>query len=554
MPAISPHSPTCDLEHGTTRRKRHARQPSTSSDTTAPATTRGIQRPFGSPWLKISARRARLVLVIVCFCLVGILLRSLWLPLLVRTSLFVYLPVEPEHVRPDRGSAVASHLNSGSALVRQDSVPSRLGRNNTHRFLTFLPHSGFNNQRIALENAMLLAYILNCTLIAPPARLGEPLPYRPFDTLVNWNELASRPKPKHCIRYPLSECVTIDSYAQIPWNKLVDFTPLQKELGLDIIFMHGSQTPLRFLHQMGVPERSITFLKDEVMYQHLIHDSPGHAGASSKYSDEWHLDYLFKVLESSSVVHFGTLFGSGRLKITTAAYAVARRKIHSSTVISHRGVLDSANIIRQRITGSSPDNTSYVAVHVRVTGRKFKPFAKVNGRLVWRELITQLGVSQKAGIDLERKYRKYTGPPAPRNFATFKPSSRSFGVDPESASSGQLSCTRRLGPRAASYKSNLEIPLFIATDAPSPRAHPALRLFFATFPCVYVLDDFQSDLDHLDAFRDADGLPMRKFLTPLVDMVVAGQATMVVGTMNSTFSDYITRTLHPAYSNIHKPV
>lgn len=36
--------------------------------------------------------------------------------------------------------------------------------NDGEKFLGFLPHSGFHNQRIGLENAMMLGYLLNRTV------------------------------------------------------------------------------------------------------------------------------------------------------------------------------------------------------------------------------------------------------------------------------------------------------------------------------------------------------------------------------------------------------
>ena len=52
------------------------------------------------------------------------------------------------------------------------------------KFLAYLPHSGFHNQRIALENALTLSRLLNRTLLMPPVRLGnKPLGYAKFDTL-----------------------------------------------------------------------------------------------------------------------------------------------------------------------------------------------------------------------------------------------------------------------------------------------------------------------------------------------------------------------------------
>lgn len=41
------------------------------------------------------------------------------------------------------------------------------------RFLSYNPHSGFHNQRIALSNAVLLANMLNRTLLLPRVRLGK---------------------------------------------------------------------------------------------------------------------------------------------------------------------------------------------------------------------------------------------------------------------------------------------------------------------------------------------------------------------------------------------
>ncbi|KAI9606304.1 hypothetical protein KEM48_002016 [Puccinia striiformis f. sp. tritici PST-130] len=51
------------------------------------------------------------------------------------------------------------------------------------QYLSYLPHSGFHNQRIALENALTLAKVLNRTLIIPPCILGTAVPWIEFDKL-----------------------------------------------------------------------------------------------------------------------------------------------------------------------------------------------------------------------------------------------------------------------------------------------------------------------------------------------------------------------------------
>jgi len=60
---------------------------------------------------------------------------------------------------------------------------------NTHvtpddKFLSYLPHSGFHNQLIALENTLVPARLLNRTLLVPPVRFGpRAIPYRNFTVL-----------------------------------------------------------------------------------------------------------------------------------------------------------------------------------------------------------------------------------------------------------------------------------------------------------------------------------------------------------------------------------
>src|SRR5258708_16595107 len=71
--------------------------------------------------------------------------------------------------------------------------------NPTTLYLTYLPHSGFHNQRISLENAFVLAALLNRTLIVPPARLSSnPIPYLPTRKLVSEIESSNDPALKPC--------------------------------------------------------------------------------------------------------------------------------------------------------------------------------------------------------------------------------------------------------------------------------------------------------------------------------------------------------------------
>ncbi|EUC65356.1 transmembrane protein, putative [Rhizoctonia solani AG-3 Rhs1AP] len=557
---ILPHSP--DLEAGTKQRKIRARPRPRSGPVQNP--------PVSRKKFRCACRALRLpfwFLLLGCLFLVT-LLRSDCLPLLssgIPRSLRPW-PDAPNydiqayngHVHNPKQPNLdfgPTHAQANSSWPLESGSEPRVDTRSPGRFITYLPHSGFNNQRIALENAMLLAYILNCTLIAPPARLGAPLPYRPSRTLELHHLISARTDPKECSKYldyTPPQCLGRDQFTLIPWNELVNFQPIQDELGLDIQFIRDAATPREFLYALGLPEKSITFLNDKELYEHRIYDSQhslDEVRSSSRYKDEWHVEYLRSFLDGSSAIHFGTLFGSGRLKLERPEYVAARTRISRGMSISHGPILEVSRAIHARITEFSHNGHSCLAIHARVGDRKFKDTAVKNGRLLWWKLITGLGISKEAGRVLEDRFLRGAGKNKQK---TLLDSSFGSSIKPwHNTSQPYYPHERCVSPHQdlgveATY---LGIPLFIATDAAHPRAHPSLAIFHKTFPCTFVLSDFPDEVKSLHALhRQGDMSPIGRFLIPLVDAVVAGHATHVIGTQNSTFSQYVTSTLHTAYS------
>ncbi|KAF0557234.1 ciga protein [Gigaspora margarita] len=103
------------------------------------------------------------------------------------------------------------------------------------KFLTYLLHGGFNNQRIALENAIFLAWFLNRTLIIPPILLFEgftPAKYRSYDELYNFLSQHIRPDKnqfKYCFQEDQKNC-TMMTYTMYNWEELLDFTFLKHHI------------------------------------------------------------------------------------------------------------------------------------------------------------------------------------------------------------------------------------------------------------------------------------------------------------------------------------
>lgn len=67
-----------------------------------------------------------------------------------------------------------------STIVTRPAAPDLVSRPppEHERFLAYLPHSGYHNQRIALANAILLGNLLNRTVLMPYARLGKPVGWK----------------------------------------------------------------------------------------------------------------------------------------------------------------------------------------------------------------------------------------------------------------------------------------------------------------------------------------------------------------------------------------
>lgn len=101
-------------------------------------------------------------------------------------------------------------------------------------------------------------------------------------------------------------------------------------------------------------------------------------------------------------------------------------------------------------------------------------------------------------------------------------------------------------------------PLFIATDSKLPSSDPNLSIFFDTFPCTFILNDFNSvsnvnsealaGLGRLSRLRNSeDFVPLAQFLYPQLDAQIASHGRGLVGTPQSTYSRFAVDVLHQVY-------
>ncbi|KAI0645975.1 hypothetical protein C8Q79DRAFT_967237 [Trametes meyenii] len=411
----------------------------------------------------------------------------------------------------------------------------------SERFIAYLPHSGFHNQRIALENALILATVLNRTLLLPPVRLGEPLSYLPFDQLYNASASAAKAGLGYCrdLRSFTSgslpeECASYFRYTYMPWGRLVDISDIHSDQRL----LEGwNFTDAWLVDVLGISSSNIHYLKDSTRTDYMFQDSSLDSPAR-KFLKSVSMDELAQRPER--LIQLGTLFGSSRLYLRSSTNREIRRRVRERMTFTSPYLVDAAEGIRTTLGGS------YLGAHLRIGDGIFEWNAPENVRIVWWKLLRDvMGFSDEGILSIERKRfpNDPASAPAPPTLQHDLPAARTphppLPPFPHDASpSPEFPCRAPLHTSPALLP--LNAPLYVATDAHSPASNPLLKRFTHTFPCAFFLTDFPGHTEPLRALKSPeDGVPLARFLMPFLDAMVAGQAWQVVGTEQSTFSTFV---------------
>jgi hypothetical protein len=439
------------------------------------------------------------------------------------------------------------------------SLKKTTGRNlsSDDRYLSYMPHSGFHNQRIALENALVLSRILGRTLIIPPVRLGRsPIHYADSDKLRYLLVLSGKEGLRHCASttglrsLDPPECEGVSNFTHVRWDWLIDFTSLVPEYQL---YFHSD---LSYFWLDG----SVTFLADDIMEikdKHLYdfryvdrvpEDIPR---VSQKYMHPVPISRLSKM--RARHMCFGSLFGSSRLHLEDPAHIAIRTQVREQMVLANPGLLAAASSAQRGL------GETYAGAHIRIGDGHFRRKSRENVRLIWYKLITRLlALSYEEALKIELRIISPDTITDPPDFDAEEEQLQTLLSPLRPSFSPKLHCQRRL------YKDpvlqNLNIPLFISTDAVSPRNHPLFTPLLRTFPCLFFLSDLGSSSvsspsgkDNIDLSRLVsayDGLQLLPLLHPLLDAVIVAHAWTVAGTPGSTFSAYVEDVLWRHYHDL----
>ncbi|CAO3702960.1 unnamed protein product [Rhizopus stolonifer] len=422
---------------------------------------------------------------------------------------------------------------------------------NQEKFLSYLPHSGFHNQRIELENALLLASYLNRTLLVPPVMLANPaMPWLKYERLYERLLFQSKHGLEHCatLQGPLpTECLNSFRYTNIPWSFFYNMTDVQQH-STPLVF-RDSLSYQWIYRTLQLKPHDIYFFKDVTPYEYQIHDTQTDLPLD-RFNYAIHLDSLREI--EHTILHFGSLFGSYRVLAETDENMQRLREIRGAMIFRHPVLVNAAERIVDRLGGKN----KFVGMHLRVGDGIFKLRASIVVDDMFHELVNQLTdmtLEEVLAYDpnhdqdrLESEDYEVVLRSMPTEQNHTKP------IEVHHPNRQQAKTTHKNLKCQPADKVNQRFQdtvLYIATDAPNPREHPLLRKLFKLFPCTFVLSDFEKEWEEVKRLQVVEeNVPLEGYLIPMLDAMISAYGHTFLGTPHSTFTSYIERQLHPVYT------
>ncbi|GAA6006516.1 hypothetical protein JCM10207_004959 [Rhodosporidiobolus poonsookiae] len=537
----------------------------------------------------------------------------------------------------------------GDGPIKVDMLPSSLAKEHAYdpdeRFLGYLPHSGFHNQRSALVNALYLGALLNRTVLVPPIWAGwapasdfyedlqqawtsqvgmHPASFLlppsssdnttslPFNSLTSPDPLfhpASYPstytdfpsrtadppathrqkladlraskaavwrakgyemrpdgypdvpgmKPEDC-KSKKDECRNLVQDTWLAWDKVVDLRKVVAAGAVKVLDRWDMRE--RAVEKLvNVTKEDVLVFQDEEPYDFQFADHPIPDDASTpplvtESTDDSHFKRIVSVAAMRELPQrlflIGSMFGYERVVPYTPSWVSSpadngiydpstspltdlHKHLTLSLAFSSAEILRPAREIRNLLGGTQ----AYVGAHARIGDGVFGKNKEENMHELWDKLAGRLGVGKAT-----RKKLLATAADDSPLAASSAPIET-----PAHLVAANLTCHAPL--HKTKSRLALNTPLFLATDSPSPFTDPALRIFYHTFPCVFLLSDFAHlpSVERMGTLVNrVDGVPLGRLFTPFLEATVASMGKEIVGTKGSTFSGYAETTLHHAFA------
>ncbi|KAI9254234.1 hypothetical protein BY458DRAFT_327841 [Sporodiniella umbellata] len=425
------------------------------------------------------------------------------------------------------------------------------------KFLAYLPHSGLSNQRIELANALLLAAVLQRTLIIPPAFLGSVLGWMPMEMLLDhlswlttpkdFEGLCQPPKPGHLSSYiQRGRCAEYKNFAAIPWTQLHDFSSLHGH----IRFRFQDTVSLEKLQQrLGIGPEETYIHRDDHLYDWRLYENVTEAREILKngtnFIDSFSNRKFYKIFtpehwkkRPERLIQLGGIFGSTRMNMVRPEHLAIQQMITSALHYRLDTPLgETVKGIVQHVGGKA----TFMAIHFRVGDYPFRTNAIDNLRMFERNMSIAMGIPVP-GLPPVNELGVFTSPPRPPR----KPKNTIHLVPPEDFREVPWSnLCEPVSPNLTLSTAHVQsrAVVYIATDHRDMRGENSRLLeWFDFFPCTITLNDIPTrllqPLDQMHCMY-SPSKPLKQYLIPLVDAMIAAHARRIFTTPRSTFSKYI---------------
>ncbi|CAO3595309.1 unnamed protein product [Absidia cylindrospora] len=469
--------------------------------------------------------------------------KSMGIPLVLLLVMLFFIHIRLEKRLMNQSTKYGKNMDTASITPFQPDE---------EKFITYLPHSGLHNQRIALINSIILAKALNRTLIMPELNLGTAtywrpsayLPYR-LDECGDKHVVTSHKKTADGKPWWSPNCFDYRNYLPMAVETIFDLNGVH-QMGVKTIQRRDMQLDY-FSRYWSIPmdERNQTLayqVMDNSRYSYQIVDDPL-IGENTKFVERYTLDQLGQHQETFLI--FNSLFGSDRLALRSDKWVQAREYLRKEIGVRQPWVMNSSLDIVGKLGGPG----SFISVHIRMGDGIFKKMMDETMERVRQQLIQRQTDTNDDEISNDHQ-EQIDATIAHINSLQGQPQNRLTAcLQIQQQNQQNRSCVHhRLGM------------IYMTTDAVSPLK--TLPHLFEEFVCLFTLDDFKNIVDDTIALRPAlldhrhqhhpeetnstntntSSLPPTtkgNILLPLIDAEIASQASFFVPTPKSTFSGYI---------------
>ncbi|GBC38483.2 CigA protein [Rhizophagus irregularis DAOM 181602=DAOM 197198] len=252
---------------------------------------------------------------------------------------------------------------------------------NEERYMTYLPHSGFHNQRNMLENAVFLSWVLNRTLIMPPIIFTKKtiIPHRPYNILYSMITGNMTKNVITCKKKGVEDKKCM--FTQLDWEELMDFKFIKKY----IRYIHREDqnfnvNELYSFLNITKPESQVFTLAEETRYDFQFYDDENITEVSDDQFD--HLIHLCSLQKrKEKLIHFGSIYHLNRFNLKFKENIDFLKSVRENMIINHPVLLDIGDKISEQLGGLG----SYIGVHLRLGDmgfdKKFGQKAEENKKL-----------------------------------------------------------------------------------------------------------------------------------------------------------------------------